>query len=125
MPLLKFDPQRHELASIPFADHLQRRYPGENLFVYRHRLTEQYVIAKWTQPSARIMLELLVLGPSPAMATREMALEVGRRLRAPLTAEDIRRMAAPGERMQADVSDAENDRYKRVRSSKVQAGYGY
>ena len=65
-----FNPQRHLLIPAnqsvsDLAQHLNHRFNTKDFFVYRHRITGNFVVARWIDSTKRVCRELTVATPPP------------------------------------------------------------
>ena len=68
MLVLKVDRKRHYLPPQPvgeFGRHIAREFPRDDLFIYFHTGTRNWVVARWANRARGEALELCLLGPTP------------------------------------------------------------
>lgn len=61
---VQFNPDVHRIHTIELTRHLQRELGRDDIFVYRHEETENWVVAVWLRPGLLFMELLLVRHPS-------------------------------------------------------------
>lgn len=118
---------RYQLLQHPIGDWLEREFPGRQLFLYRHRVHETWVVAQWVKGRPHVFREVLVIGTAPedfthvlAEALRQMlntpSAVVREELKAELTADE-----RAYERRQADEDEEFEDAHRffhsRIRSN--------
>jgi len=103
---------RHEIHEIPFSGFLRRTFPEfPGLFVYRHRTSGNWVVARWVRERDRIAQELLIIGPSLARLSREFVSELRALLYHPVTKREFLRAASPYETASLDAAVEANDEH--------------
>jgi len=126
MPLLRVNSDRHHLAEVPLADYLRRAFPSvKGLFVYRHRHTENFVVAAWVDRDRGVAHEIMVLGPLLGGVGREHIEELRRRINryAVLTKDKLGRMASAGESRFERFEDETNEEWLRMKgATRTQVG---
>lgn len=99
MQMLHFDPKRHFLTPLePLTSWLLREFPERSLFLYKHKQTNNFVIAEWISKEKGMVLEQYLVGEHPGKFDKEDAVELRRRLRNNTTGKDFVRMAGDFER---------------------------
>jgi hypothetical protein len=68
---IQFDPELHTVADTAFGSYLRQHLKDPLLFTYHHKRTKNWVVAAWLNHPYGRMLELAILGKTPA-GTRDI-----------------------------------------------------
>jgi len=76
--MLALDPQYHHVRQLSLSDWLSREFPDRPLFLFFNSFADTWEIGEWTGGTA--IIERCIIGPSPQMFSREMAVALRREL---------------------------------------------
>jgi len=116
MMLTRYAPTRHQIGNLPTGEidnWLKREFPERNdLFVYRHLYTRNFVISIWVNRLKGVFDELIVLGPRPWFHAQEQVNDLRFMLRKPGHMRQALKEAISLDRAQdrADQDEAELER---------------
>ncbi len=92
MFMLHLNPSRHVLPPGPLEIErfLGRTFPGEPLFVYFHRHTGKWLIARWISKPQGLAFEMMTLGPVPIFQNPVQVYDLRARLFDPQSRHDLK-----------------------------------
>lgn len=89
----------------PLEDRLARDFPRDDLFVYWHAWSHNWMISKWMNRTKRLASELVNLGRVPRFTSIPQYLELCRKVRSPLGIKEMKDTLRAHEQHQKERQD--------------------
>jgi hypothetical protein len=110
-----YDPMQHEILRSDLLDWCKGQVAPadrERYFLYRHRVHETFVVARWAADKFGIFTDFLHIGHSLGNFDREMANEFRKRLYSPVSPKEISEAMSDANAETRVKNDDSNDNIK-------------